>query len=61
MFPKLHLWFASGKPSSAMLLRIATYTRVREEERCPLLCGFTAMLFGFMPLAYEDSIKVKLV
>ncbi len=32
-----------------------------EEESPPLLCGFTAMLFGSMPLAYEDSIKVKLV
>jgi hypothetical protein len=26
MFPKFHLWFASGKPSSAMLLRISMYT-----------------------------------
>ncbi len=25
------------------------------------MCGFTAMLFGSMPLAYEDSVKVKLV
>jgi hypothetical protein len=31
------------------------------EESCPLLCGFTAMLFGLMPSAYEDSVKVKLV
>ena len=32
-----------------------------EEESCPLLCGSTATLFGYKPLAYEDSIKVKLV
>jgi len=37
------------------------YTHVREEERSPLLCGFTATLFGSMPLAYEDSMKVKIV
>jgi hypothetical protein len=24
-------------------------------------CGFTAMLFGYKPLAYEDSIRVKQV
>ncbi len=35
--------------------------QVFEEESHPLLCGFTAMLFGYMPLAYEDSVKVKLV
>jgi hypothetical protein len=60
MFPKFHLWFASGKPSLAKLPRIAAYTRTRIRE-CPLLCGFTATLFGFMPLAYEDSVMVKLV
>ena len=32
-----------------------------EEESSPLLCGFTAMLFGSMPLAYKDSMKVKMV
>jgi hypothetical protein len=37
------------------------YTHVREEESTPLLCGFTATLFGSMPLAYEDSMKVKMV
>ena len=37
------------------------YTHVREEESSPLLCGFTAMLFGLMPFAYEDSVKVKMV
>jgi hypothetical protein len=37
------------------------YTQVREEERSPLLCGFTATLFGLIPLAYEDSLKVKMV
>ncbi len=36
------------------------YTQVREEESSPLLCGFTAMLFDLMPLAYEDSVKVKI-
>jgi hypothetical protein len=53
MFSLFHPWFALGKPSSA--------TRVREEESRPLLCGFTATLFGSLPSAYEDSIKVKLV
>jgi len=33
---------------------------VHEEESSPLLCGFTATLFGSMPLAYEDSVKVLL-
>jgi len=37
------------------------YTHVREEESSPLLCGFTATLFGLMPLVYEDSVKVKMV
>jgi len=37
------------------------YTQVHEEESSPLLCGFTAMLFRSMPLAYEDSMKVKMV
>ena len=37
------------------------YTQVCEEESSPLLCGFTATLFGSMPLAYEDSMKVKIV
>jgi hypothetical protein len=37
------------------------YTQVHEEESSPLLCGFTATLFGSMPLAYEDSVKVKIV
>jgi hypothetical protein len=37
------------------------YTQVRDKESSPLLCGFTAMLFGSMPLAYEDSVKVKMV
>jgi hypothetical protein len=36
------------------------YTQVREEESSPLLCGFTATLFGLMPLVYEDSVKVKI-
>jgi hypothetical protein len=40
------------------MLRITMYTQVREEESSPLLCGFTATLFGSMPLAYEDSMKV---
>jgi len=35
--------------------------RVHEEESSPLLCGFTATLFGSMPLAYEDSVEVKMV
>jgi hypothetical protein len=43
------------------MLRITMYIRVCEEESSPLFCGFTAMLFGSMPLAHEDSIKVKLV
>ena len=37
------------------------YTQVCEEESSPLICGFTATLFGSMPLAYEDSVKVKMV
>ncbi len=37
------------------------YTHVREEESSPLLCGFTATLFGLMPLAYEDFVNVKMV
>ena len=37
------------------------YTQVCEEESSHLLCGFTATLFGLMPLAYEDSMKVKMV
>ena len=37
------------------------YTHVREEESSPILCGFTTTLFGSMPLAYEDSVKVKMV
>jgi len=37
------------------------YTQVHEEESSPLLCGFTATQFGSMPLAYEDSVKVKMV
>jgi hypothetical protein len=32
-----------------------------EEESRLLLCGSTAMLFDYKPLAYEDSITVKLV
>ncbi len=43
------------------MLRITMYTQVREEESSPLLCGFTATLFGLMPLAYKDSVKVKMV
>ncbi len=35
--------------------------KMREEESSPLFCGFTAMLFGSMLSAYEDSEKVKLV
>jgi hypothetical protein len=35
--------------------------KMREEERSPLFCGVTAMLFGSMPLANGDSGKVKLV
>jgi len=37
------------------------YTHVREEESRPLLCGFTAALFGSMPLGDEDSMTVKMV
>ncbi len=37
------------------------YTQVHEEESSPLLRGFTTMLFGSMPLVYEDSVKVKMV
>jgi len=37
------------------------YTHVHEEESSPLLCGFTATLFGSTPLVYEDSMKVKMV
>ncbi len=37
------------------------YTLVCEEESSPLLCGYTATLFGSMPLGYEDSMKVKMV
>jgi len=37
------------------------YTHVREDESSPLLCSFTTMLIGSMPLAYEDSVKVKMV
>jgi hypothetical protein len=37
------------------------YTHVREEESNPLSYGFTATLFGLMPLAYEDSVKGKMV
>jgi hypothetical protein len=55
------VWFAYCKPFYAIMLRITMYTHVREEESSPLLCGFTAMLFGSMPLAYEDSVKVKMV
>ena len=36
------------------------FTQVCEEETSLLLCGFTATLFGSMPLAYEDSVKVKM-
>ena len=43
------------------MLRITVYTQVREEESSPLLFGFTATLFGSMLLAYEDSVKVKMV
>ncbi len=35
------------------------YTQVREEESSPLLCDFTATLFGLMPLAYEDSVNIN--
>ena len=37
------------------------YAQVCEEESSPLLCGFTATLFGSILLAYEDSVKVKMV
>jgi hypothetical protein len=37
------------------------YTQVHEEESSPHLCGLTATLVGLMPLAYEDSVKVKMV
>jgi hypothetical protein len=56
-----HPWFAHCKPFSAIMLRITMYTQVREEESSPLSCGFTATVFGSMPLAYEDSVKVKIV
>jgi hypothetical protein len=48
-------WSTYCKPFQAIMLRITMYTQVCEEESSPLLCGFTAMLFGSMPLAYEDS------
>jgi hypothetical protein len=37
------------------------YSHVREEDSSPLLCSFTATLFRSMPLAYEESVKVKMV
>ncbi len=37
------------------------YTQVHEEESSPHLSGFNATLFDLMPLAYEDSVKVKMV
>ena len=37
------------------------YIQVHEEESSHLLCGLTATLFGSMPLACEDSVKVKMV
>ena len=37
------------------------YTYLREEVSSPLLCSFTALLFGSMPLAYEDSAKANMV
>ncbi len=37
------------------------YTQVHEEENSPLLRDFTTTLFGLMPLAYEDSVKVEMV
>ena len=43
------------------MLKITMYTQVCEEESRPLLCSFTEMLFGTMPLVYEDSVKVKMV
>jgi len=36
-----------------------TMTMMTIEESRPLLCGFTATLFGSLPSAYEESIKVK--
>jgi hypothetical protein len=36
-------------------------TCLHEEETSPVIYGFTATLFGFMPSACEDSVKVKLV
>jgi hypothetical protein len=36
-------------------------TSTCEEKSRPVLCGSTAMLFGYKPLAYEDSITVELV
>ena len=50
-FVFLHPWFAYCK--------ITMYIHVCEES--PLLCGFTAMLFGLMLLVYEDSVKVTMV
>ncbi len=47
--------------NSYVMLRITMYTQVHEEESSPPLGGFTAMLFGSMPLPYEDSVKVKMV
>ncbi len=35
--------------------------QMRDEESRPLFCGFTATLFGYKPLAYEDFVKVKQV
>jgi hypothetical protein len=37
------------------------FTQVHEEESSLLLCGFTATLFGLIPLEYEDTVKVKMV
>jgi hypothetical protein len=61
MLPVFHPWFAYCKSFYAIMLRITMYTQVHEEESSPLLCGFTATLFGSMPLVYEDSMKVKMV
>ena len=55
-----HPRFAYCKPFYAIKLRITMCTHVCEEENSPLLCGFTATLFGSMPLAYEDSVMVKI-